>query len=482
MIYLYLYIMANVKNLKKNYYLTPFIFSFLFLFFSCNIADNDKNTTFFGGKIKNPKNSYVYLSFGEKVVDSAKLDLNNKFSFSLDSIQLGLYTFKHGAEYQYLYLEPKDSLLIYLNTWNFDESLIFSGKGSAKNNYLINLFLQQEKNEKNIKYKYDLNDEKFSELIASGIQEQLALYNDLLVEEGEKPSAFFDKLAKTGIYFPFYLSKEFYPFNHKRQKNLKEFPIVSDDFYNYRKNIDFNDKDLLYYGPYTSYIRIYLYHMAVDESIKNPENSNIELNFMKVVNDIIKIESLRNNFLASSIWKSLSNDWISKDNLKKIEDFYYTNCSNEEFNKEIKHAIYQKYKLKKGDTLPNLFAVNSSGNEIKINNLAKNTNTVIYFWPSDPRKVEIVNTKLQNLKKKHPDILFIGIERNKSNKDWSKFISSKNLSSNSQFILSKNSDTYSWFSGDMARSIIIKKNGQIKNGYLFFDDKYFDKYLKDLKY
>ena len=473
--------MINVKNLKKNYYLSLFILPVLFLFFSCNTTDNDKNTTFFGGKIKNPKNSYVYLYSGEKVIDSSKLNVNNKFSFLLDSITLGLYTFKHGAEYQYLYLEPKDSLLIYLNTWDFDESLIFSGKGSAKNNYLINLYLQQEKNEKKFKYDYELNEDEFSELINKGIQEQLELYNNLLEEEGESPSAFFDKLAKTGIYFPFYLFKEFYPFNHKKLLHLKEFPQVSDHFYSYRDNIDFNDESLLYYGPYTSYIRIYLYHMAVDESIKHPENNNIELNFMKIVNDKIKIESLKNKFLAGSLWKTLSNEWISKDDFKKIEEFYYTNCSDEEFNKEIKHAIYQKFKLKKGDTLPNLLALNSSGNEIKINSLTENSNTVIYFWPSDPGKAEIINEKLQSFKKKYPDILFIGIERNKSNKDWDKFVSDKKLASNSQFILSKNSETYSWFNGDMARSIIIEKNGHIKNGYIFFDDKHFDKCLKGLK-
>ena len=133
--------MYNVLNLKKNYLLFILSMPLIFLFFGCKSTDNNKNMTFFGGKIKNPKAPYVYLYAGKKVIDSTKLDSNHRFSFLLDSIETGLYTFKHGKEYQYLYLEPKDSLLIYLNTWDFDESLIFSGRGSAKNNYLINLFL-----------------------------------------------------------------------------------------------------------------------------------------------------------------------------------------------------------------------------------------------------------------------------------------------------------------------------------------------------
>jgi len=473
--------MYNVRNLKKNYLLFFILTPLIFLLFSCNSTDSERNITFFRGKIKNPKGLYVYLYSGKKIIDSTKLDFNNKFSFELDSIKLGLYTFEHGGEYQYLYLEPQDSLLIYLNTWDFDESLIFSGRGSAKNNYLINLYLQQQKAEKKFKHKYELNEEQFSKLVDSGIQEQLASYNELLIDEGKKPSPFFDKLAKTGIYFPYYLFKELYPFNHKRQLHLKEFPELSKDFYRYRSNLNLNDFDLLYYAPYTSYTRIYLYNMAYTEKSKNPKNSNIELNFMEIVNDKIKIESLRNEYLAGSLWNSLSNDWISEKDFKDIEDFYYTNCSNEEFNNEIKRAIYQKQKLSKGDTLPNMRALDNEDNEIHIKDLTKNSNTVIYFWPSDTAKANKLNTKLNHLKIKYPDILFLGFERNKENDDWKKFINKKKLASNYQFSLPKDSDSYPLFSGNMDRAIIINKNGTIKNGFLFFNNKYFEKHLKNLK-
>ncbi len=472
--------MFNVQNLKKNYLLIVFLIPLILFIFSCQQTDNENYITFFGGKIKNPKSPYVYLFEGKKIIDSARLDHSNRFSFNLDSINTGLYTFKHGSEYQYLYLEPTDSLLIYLNTWDFDESLIFSGKGSAKNNYLINLYLEQEKIEKKFKYKYDLNEKEFSKLIDSGIQKQLATYNDLLIEEGVKPTPFFDKLAKTGIYFPFYLFKELYPFNHKRHLHLKEFPLLSKDFYRYRKNLNLNDFDLVYYTPYTSYTRVYLYNMAYSEKAKNPKNSNVELNFMKIVNDKIKIESLRNEYLAGSLWKSLSNDWISKKDFKDIEDFYYTNCSNEEFNNEIKRAIYQKQKLNKGDTLPNMRAIDNKGKEIHIKNLTKNSSTVIYFWPTDSSKANLLNTKLHHLKIKYPDILFLGFERNKENDDWKKFIYAKKLALNSQFSLSKDCDSYSLFSGDMDRAIIVNKNGTVKNGFLFFNDKHFEKHLKNL--
>ena len=93
----------------------------------------ENNHTYFGGKIINPKSDYVLLYKTNKLLDSIKLTQKNTFMCKLKNIKPGLYFFKHGVEHQYVYLEPKDSLLIRLNTWGFDESLVFSGTSAEKN-------------------------------------------------------------------------------------------------------------------------------------------------------------------------------------------------------------------------------------------------------------------------------------------------------------------------------------------------------------
>ena len=476
--------MFKLNYLNKNYSFFPITFltfvGVLFLFAGCNTAKNS-DITFFGGKIKNPQGKYVYFSKDEKVIDSAKLNKENRFSFQLDSIKTGLYSFSHGPEFQYLYLEPQDSLLIYLNTWDFDESLIFSGKGSAENNYLISLWLQQEKKKKNFKYNYRLDEAEFSAIVEKGIQDELNNYN--LFTEGleEAPSDFFDKLAKAGIFYPYYFIKERYAYNHMRALKLKKLPTLSNDFYNYRSTVDLNDESLLNYWAYTPYLYAYLWNLAYEMNNNDLSKNNISLNYMHVVNDKIQLENFKNELLASSLWKALSNEYITDNDFKNIQDFFYNNCSNKTISKEIKHAIYQKDLLKKGDTLPNLLAVNSNGNEITINKLTKNNTTVIYFWPKNSSQIEMLNKKLVVLEKKYPNVLFIGIERNKSNKAWNKFIESRNLSKSNQFNISKSSKCYTLFEGDMARTIIINNQGNIQNGYLFFNDKYFEKHLRKLK-
>ena len=93
---------------------------------SCMSTDNQDNITCFGGEIINPKASFVLLLKDDKVIDTLKLNRNNQFLESFPDVKEGLYTFKHGPEFQYMYLQPKDSLLVRLNTWDFDESMVFS--------------------------------------------------------------------------------------------------------------------------------------------------------------------------------------------------------------------------------------------------------------------------------------------------------------------------------------------------------------------
>jgi len=447
---------------------------------SCVGTNEEKKYTYFGGKIKNPKGEYVYFSQSKKKLDSAKLDSHNKFYFKIDSLELGLYTFNHGVEYQYLYLEPQDSLLIYLNTWDFDESLIFSGEGSGKNNYLINLFLQQERTGKNFKSNYKLDEKEFSELIEAGIKNQLDIYAEFLKNEEEAPSEFFDKLAKTGIYYPFYYFKEHYAYAHKRTLGLKEAPVLSVEFYKYRENIELDDSSLINYGPNMAFINTYLYNIASSEQMRDPENKIFELEFLKVVNHKIHDENYKNNLLAKGVWSSLSNKNLSEEDAKSIQEYFFANCSDDAYKAELKISIAQKEKLICGEALPKLTAVNFDNSEIEINSLMENSRTVIYFWPTDLSGIESLNEKLNYLEKKHPEVLFIGIERNKSEEDWKKFVAGKKLPKNKQFRISKSSDQYSWFEGDMARTIIVNSKGKVENGYVFFLDSNLNYYLKDI--
>ncbi|MFA5298155.1 MAG: hypothetical protein WC389_08115, partial [Lutibacter sp.] len=191
-------------------------FIYVLLVFSAIGCKNMKGNgaTYFGGQIINPKTNYVLFLKDEKVIDTLLLDENNRFLINFPSLKEGLYTFMHGTEFQYIYLEPSDSVLVRLNTWDFDHSLVFNGKGSAKNEFLLNSFLQNEKEERMMYYHFDLNEKDFQTKIDSLSKERVAVYKEFIANEGAVSKGF-EKFINVAIQFPLYQLKEIYPYYHK---------------------------------------------------------------------------------------------------------------------------------------------------------------------------------------------------------------------------------------------------------------------------
>ena len=113
---------------------TLLIFLVSLFFFNCKNS-NTSIYTYFGGKIINPKTDHVILYSQEKVIDTLYLDDKNKFFGKFEKFNEGLYYFKHGngnvKSNNHIYIEPYDSLLVRLNTWDIEESIVFAGRGAA---------------------------------------------------------------------------------------------------------------------------------------------------------------------------------------------------------------------------------------------------------------------------------------------------------------------------------------------------------------
>ena len=114
-------------------------------FFSCKkTADIKEYQAYFGGEVTNPTSQYILFLKDSEVIDSVKLDEKNRFFFSFDSLAPGLYSFKSEPEYQYIYFDKNDSLMVHIDAKDFDNSLAFCGRGDQKNNFLMYLSVLKE--------------------------------------------------------------------------------------------------------------------------------------------------------------------------------------------------------------------------------------------------------------------------------------------------------------------------------------------------
>jgi len=181
----------------------------IFTLTGCNVNHNASNVAYFGGQIVNPKSPKVFFLKDGKYLDSVTLNKHNKFLFKLKNLKAGLYSFNHGGEYQYVFFNANDSIIIRLNTWDFDESLVFSGKGAERNNFLINLFLNNENEDKVFRSFYKLNPLLFSKKTDSALNKKLNLFKQFKTNN-KKTSTYYNKLVKVAISYPLFRKKEDY--------------------------------------------------------------------------------------------------------------------------------------------------------------------------------------------------------------------------------------------------------------------------------
>lgn len=115
----------------------------LFLIVSCKKEEKTRDYTVVAGKITYPQSDSVFLYFP----DREKAFALNEMGEFYDTIHLekkGYFYFSDGREQTELFLFPGDSIFISLDTQQFDESIVYSGNGAEKNNYLVAKFLKEE--------------------------------------------------------------------------------------------------------------------------------------------------------------------------------------------------------------------------------------------------------------------------------------------------------------------------------------------------
>ncbi|MDY7395420.1 hypothetical protein UMM65_09220 [Aureibaculum sp. 2210JD6-5] len=468
-------------NLVKPLHLF-FTGKFLFLLLSALLFLSCKNKTktdvaYFGGQIINPKSDKVYFYKNDELLDSSKLSVNNKFLIKLDKFSEGFYKFVHGNEYQNLYMEPSDSLLIRLNTWDFDESLVFSGKGAERNNFLINLFLINQKEDRSFNKFYKLNDSLFQLKIDSVLKLKNLLYSQFKAEVPEN-SVLFDKLVNAAINYPAYTKKEIYPYNNMKVLKSEKHPEINPIFFKFRKNINLDDEELIGFYPHESYVRAYLIHLAYEKQVLDSFKSDLDVNMMQAALENVKNETVKNKFLHIGIWYTLLNENTSLKEKERATRLFFDHSTDEKSVAAISNLIEVSKQLPKGKKIPDISPLNFENKIVELNKVIKNKNTVICTWPDDSSEMDNFAKRFNYLEKKYPNYLFIGLTSSYQEKEWKNLIKIKKLNKNSHYRIDKGID---WLDINFPRAIIIDKEGKVQNNLTHLANRSFEKQLKQLK-
>lgn len=444
------------------------------LFCSCNKKVIDKNDyhAYFGGEIINPKASYILFCKDNKVIDTLFIDSSNKFTKRFDSLTPGMYIIKHGDKTKYVFFDKNDSLNLRINTKDFEHASSFYGTGKNKNNFLLEIFASNIDNKNNLDFHYNKDYKKFKKSNDSLKDARTAFYLRRKTEIGWNHD--FDLYAKAILDLEYFTRLEIYPFAHLEYTNEDIKDSLPENYYDFRKKINFNNEKLSEFTPFTRYLAIMLNSMIDERKLETDFEKNIEK--LKIVDSLISNQKVKNKILNNIAFVYLLEDQNIENNNKFLKRYFEISTDSTQQNEilKIKNSIKN---LSDNNRLPKVELVDVKNKPFDLSSNVKKK-TIIVFWTKNAiNHYNASQKKINELAQTHPDYDFVSINIDHDFDYWSKLI---NLRNNPNTVELQARDFTSlkdlWIVNRLNRTIILNKDGSIKEVFAnIFDDDFEDK-------
>ncbi|NNK10416.1 MAG: transaldolase [Flavobacteriaceae bacterium] len=445
--------------------------SLVFLTWSCQQNNGNTNRVIFAGEIVNPTSENVILFRGEEALDTALLDDDNRFSFSLDSVTEGLHHFVHRPESQYVYLENGDSLQIRLNTSDFDESLVYSGQGEEVNNFILEMYLSREEEQSLIQSLYYLEPGDFQVKIDSLRTSKLELFDQIQTEFDISPKA--SDLARAFVEYSSNISMEAYPFYHRRRSGEGEIHDLPMTFYDYRKNINYNNHDFTYLRPYYNFMKYHIGNLAYNHCKQNcPKDMNKEGRHLHsnqhklyLIDSLFTQKELRDN-----LFRSVAIDYLlrhdNEENTIEFIDSFKKYSENNAHDEEI-YTLYQSIlKMQPAKDLPNFTVYSFDDEAVEISDIKPRETVVYYFWSgSQAGHFKNLMKRVAELKTEYPNYHFIGLNMKTDKANWKNMVKSYKLDPSEQYWTEDYDETVNTLIVYNPNKAIIVKDGKIVDAF-----------------
>lgn len=464
-------------------FIKPYAYLFLLLITlsSCDKEfSSDNYVAYFGGEVANPTNPYVLFCKDNVVIDSIKLNKDNTFFIKFDSLAPGLYTFKHEPEYQYVYFNKNDSLKVSIDTKDFDESIVFCGRGDRKNNFLMEMYLRNEKDKNNMFGVFDYGFAKFNANIEKTNNANIAFYNKK--KEEIKWSDDFDVYANALYEFPYYTKKEIYPIIHKMRTGNDVLEQLPANYYDFRKKVDYSNEALTDFSPFVMYLNHMLNNVSSVKYHNHFSQVDLELktniNKLRIADTLIKNEKVKNIVLNNIAFQYLLEDQNMVNNKEFLETYHEFSTDRSKKNEILKigNAIQL---LTVGKILPEVQLRDANGKTVSSSDIVKR-NTVFFFWSEKSNSHFIAShKKILLLRKKYPNYDFVAVNLDHSGELIKKILSNYNFKDIAELQCVNFEDLKAkWAITKVHRTIVVNADKTIRNGFTNMFDVNFENDLK----
>jgi hypothetical protein len=441
------------------------------MLFSCEEKTKRGTQTHIGGEIVNSNNNYLTLEKDGRFIDSIQILKNGTFNYSFEdeNFNSGLYTIRHSPEGQVFYIEEGDSLLLRVNTKEFDESLMYTGNKAPENNFLMEMYLLNERDNKLILSYYKISPEEFAVKTDSIKEQRKEQLLDLQAENDFSEE--FITLANKTIDYEYYDLRERYAylinvyFNEFKNKLPK-------GFFAYRKNIDFNDKSLQSYYTYQRFLDNYLKNKAITRCLSNSTNKNKCLNTASVENlkyrliiadSLFTIDNLRDRYIGRFARKQINsakNEAQIDSTLKLLKTFGYPEAKYD----ELKALGRLQKNYFEGKYVGDAKLISPNGENVILKNLLSKP-TITFTWSVYVSIHKEQHDKINELRNKYPEIQFLGvnIDEEDSYELWVRALNNFDYEKDFELKIRERGDDFYLYKNFLNKVMLINKKAVIIN-------------------
>jgi len=431
------------------------------------------NRFFFGGQIINPSSNYLILYKNNSTIDCLLLDSNNRFKRSFNYLEPGIYKIEHIPEYQTVFLEPGDSLWVRVNAADFKKSIVFSGKGASKNNFLIDMEIKLENENEFLSSKYSLESDSFSLIIDSLVIEKKNQWREM--DSINNLTQFAQKVTMASYVYPYGTLRERYALLRGANWGLSRDSV----YFKYRQFFNFEETDLAFFDPYIYYVLNFLNEKSLDSSnyyFQKKQKTEFNIKRLQILENEIFGRELKNNIARAIAYDEI----LNFDNHSEHDNFlqyYFAVNSNTKFLAEVLNLHNDIKKMDKGSVLPEITIQDSKLDTVNSNIIFNRKPTVIYFWSqSQMNHYRETLRILERIKKEKPKYRYVGISIQPLNRMALQVNQMLGQNLEDQFaIINFENASKKWIITLLNKSIIVDSNGKIVNGFAnIFDANFLD--------
>ncbi|WP_369048945.1 TlpA family protein disulfide reductase [Tenacibaculum sp. UWU-22] len=381
---------------------------------SCSTLEK-KDYALFSGTIKNPNSTKLTIvGANNEKIKEINVSKTGVFADTLHNVT-GFYMFSDGVESSSIYLKNGDDLKLTIDTKQFDESIVYTGKGSKVNNFLAQKYLITENLGSNQSL-YSLGEATF-------LKKATAL-KDTLETALKGLDTDFATTEKKEINYDYIARLANYENAHKYYTKDTTF-TVSNAFPNPLKNLDLENEEEFKNSSAYKGIVVRNFYKKADNKAKAENIPFTDAAIALIKN--IKGETIKNTLLYNLSYEVSA----SNKNAKELYNDIIALSTDEDFKLDLTKKYNIIKSLVKGNNSPTFKNYeNNAGGTSSLEDF-KGKYVYIDVWATwcAPCKAEIPFLKEVEKKYHKKNIAFVSIsvDTKKTHDKWKKMIVDKDL-------------------------------------------------------